>query len=720
MKTRSRQFGVIAFLFLSLFVTVQAFGRTLGFPFSDSTFVVRDSLVHSPVHEMDSIVIVAENITHYADRDVVRITKDMRKGARNTAQMLGNIPGIDCNYADNSLTYYGSGNILILVDSLEKPADYIKEIHHMRYDKVDIVPHPSGKYSGYDVLINLHTKPDYEGYEGNASNYVRILPGDGNGRGKNLTKDNAAASFTYTKNRWNFVGRYNYKFSQGGFANIDETNVYHVNNYKETVLNPRSKDYYYRYHNLYVAVDYEINKDHSLSLSYNYSTDNSEDASDKAVERQWMDTGVRDTIMRHTGLDINSNRHTIGLYYRGRTGVWRYTLDFNYINDGWDSDELYSQSSGYSSDYLHRNHMDYAWVRTEVNRPFFNDHFYVSGGYNFTWKDYEQKDRPTGSQLSKNSFWRNELWTWMSYRFSRNTELSFSASAELVKTESPSYRDNSMLYKFGGGFFHRWNKDIWMRLGYWYNVSYPQLDQVTEFGYFSDSLTWHQGNPSLRTNITHSGNIWIDFFNLFNIRAGYDHSPNRFSDIIGSAYGVLPSGQKGYYITYMPQNTSYSNFWTSFYIFKRIKDFTLSASLGYSTTTSKYKDYKNTNSGFNGNVSVRYYNEKYSTTALCRYVYNNAYMAFVQGKVTRRMDYFSLLVSKDFLNRKLSASLGWILPLSFQKQRYKETVDSEALSKNITHYIGESNRNAIELTVAYRFNGGKSVRRYNRMMQSEK
>ena len=69
---------------------------------------------------------------HHADRDVVRITRAMRKGARNTAQMLGNIPGIDCDYSNNELTYYGSKNILILVDSIEKSPEYIKELHHLR------------------------------------------------------------------------------------------------------------------------------------------------------------------------------------------------------------------------------------------------------------------------------------------------------------------------------------------------------------------------------------------------------------------------------------------------------------------------------------------------------------------------------------------------------------------------------------------------------------
>ena len=78
-------------------------------------FGVADSINRNKAKTLDSIVVVGDNITHYADRDVVRITRAMRKGARNTAQMLGNIPGIDCDYATNGLTYHGSPNILIQI-----------------------------------------------------------------------------------------------------------------------------------------------------------------------------------------------------------------------------------------------------------------------------------------------------------------------------------------------------------------------------------------------------------------------------------------------------------------------------------------------------------------------------------------------------------------------------------------------------------------------------
>ncbi len=328
-----------------------------------------------------TVTVEADNITHYADRDVVYITRSMRKGARNTAQILGNIPGIDCNRADNKLTYYGSSNILILVDSVEKSANYVKELHHLRYDKVDVIPHPMGKYSEYDLMINLHTKPDYEGYERNAHQEVGIQPTEDNGKDKKFTWNYTSTSFTYTKNKWNVVGRYNFNFSQSDRSNTESTYTNHISHMRENSTAPMRLVNFFRIHNAYFAVDHQINKNHSVSVSYNYSTDASDDYKYASTERLWLDNEEKDTIMkeatrRNSVSRVNSDRHTLGLYYRDRSGAWNYNYDFNYINDGWDSDKNYWQSTSYSSDDYFRKHRNHVWTQSEVNHNFFDNRFY--------------------------------------------------------------------------------------------------------------------------------------------------------------------------------------------------------------------------------------------------------------------------------------------------------------------------------------------------------
>lgn len=224
---------------------------------------------------------------------------------------------------------------------------------------------------------------------------------------------------------------------------------------------------------------------------------------------------------------------------------------------------------------LFRKHRNYVWTQSEVNRNFFDNRFYVSVGYDFTWKDYEQKDRRTGAIQSENTYHRNKAWAWLSYRVNDDTNLNFGAEAERVKTHTENYKDKSMVYTFSGMLYHRWNKNIWTRFNYWCDTSYHQIEQVTEYGYFTDSLTMTRGNPALHIQVYHSGQLWMDFFNIFNIRTGFNYSSTSFSNIIGSEEGTLPSGNEGAYVVYKPENTLYKEFWMATYFLKKIKDFKL-------------------------------------------------------------------------------------------------------------------------------------------------
>nr|WP_303216846.1 hypothetical protein [uncultured Prevotella sp.] len=110
---------------------------------------------------LSEVVVTASNVIRRRDSDLVLVTRDMRRGSFNTAEMLGKVPGFLYNRSTKSLSYYGEENVKILVDSLEKDAGYIKGLHHLRFDKLDVIPNPKGKYEGYAVLVNLHTREIY-------------------------------------------------------------------------------------------------------------------------------------------------------------------------------------------------------------------------------------------------------------------------------------------------------------------------------------------------------------------------------------------------------------------------------------------------------------------------------------------------------------------------------------------------------------------------------
>ena len=125
---------------------------------------VSDSIAASAT--IKEVVIEGKRVIQYPDKDVWIITKDMRKNAFDTREMLGNIPGMYYDRFTQQLSYHGQKNIKILMDGKEKPGGYIENLAHLRFKHVEITPNPQGLYRDYDVLINLVTKDNYEGIEG--------------------------------------------------------------------------------------------------------------------------------------------------------------------------------------------------------------------------------------------------------------------------------------------------------------------------------------------------------------------------------------------------------------------------------------------------------------------------------------------------------------------------------------------------------------------------
>ncbi|MCD8302161.1 MAG: carboxypeptidase-like regulatory domain-containing protein [Prevotellaceae bacterium] len=254
---------------------------------------------------MDQVEVNASNIVHLQDKDVIYITREMRKGSYDTGELLGQIPGMTYNKATKELRYEGQEKILILVDSLKMDAAYVKDLHHLRFDKIKIIPFPQGKYSGYDVLINLHRKENYQGYENSGGGLANFFPGGRNMKDKAFSDGQWNQSLTFTQNKWNFYVRYLGIFEQWEENNLSTTE-YPLNNYVEEVIdNPdgiRNKKFHGRTHDLTSSMDYQFNKHNSLSISYLYHWQSMDECFRNTIVRSDLEGNVRDTIRSNSSL----------------------------------------------------------------------------------------------------------------------------------------------------------------------------------------------------------------------------------------------------------------------------------------------------------------------------------------------------------------------------------------------------------------------------------
>ena len=355
---------IIRFKLVALLTTMSLTTRAQEM---DTLKVQSDSVVWN--ESLKEVSVVASSIRTEGDRTTAFITKEMRRGARNTAQMLGNIRGLTWNAVDNSVEYNGKRIIIVLVDSLEKGYSYVMNLHHVRFEKVEIIDQPKGKYEGYDALINLVTKKNYEGYEGYLRASTRLMPAGPNA-GKFLWFVNSGA-FTYTRNKWNFVANVTRMSDNKNVLQEWYERTYPMQELTERVLhndetNEKLLDNVDYQVNL--SVDYQLNKNHSLSWAYVYDYNRDENQLNYLLEQRHMNIGTIDTLDVHSINNTYNHNHSTALFYRGRSGAWSYEADFNYVYNRNTPDNTFQRGSTFTLLNHYNDHMHYTRFRSGARR----------------------------------------------------------------------------------------------------------------------------------------------------------------------------------------------------------------------------------------------------------------------------------------------------------------------------------------------------------------
>lgn len=676
-----------------------------------------------PDKALKEIIVSGSATIHKGDKDVVWITRDMRRGSHNTGEMLGRVPGIIYSRMSKSLSYYGEENIMLLVDSVEKSPEYIKRLHHARFDCIDIIPFPKGKYEGYAAVINLHTKPNYEGYEGAVGGEAEFFPTNrdidddmfGNGKWNE--------SFTYTRNKWNFMLNYDGSFEQQARENYS-TIDYPMNDYAETVIanadtRKNHKDYD-RKHVVTGGVDYQIDQRNSLSVAYRLGLE-AADRYDYKTIQQTHHANTTDTIRSNQHGDDNGYAHTIAAYYRGGTGQWNYTADLNVVLNGWDARNLLQKTSGYQNEDNRHNSMRHTLARAEVNRRFLQNKLYAAVGYNNFWKSYKQTRLETQATLTDYTLRQNKLWLYSSYSISPATSINGSAALILNNTRSMGQRDNYLSYDASLGLYQKAGKEGWLRANYKCGVSNPNINQVTAYGQFTDSLLWVGGNPMLRSSITHDFDLRYHFCKWLTVQAKYRLQPCTFASITELREGPLENGTTGHYAATTTQNVHYQNLWLGLYYEQHMGSLTLSADIDYRYAQGRYSEYRNAVGYWFGNCMAEYYWEKPDLYVSCAYNLSIDYDAWAQGKQKNQADMFWFYVEKSFFKERLSLTFSYVLPLHLTSgDNYRSVTTPATVAYYKDYSLNRLSNHNFEIGLTYRFSGGKSVRKYQREMSEEK
>lgn len=671
---------------------------------------------------LDEVTVTASTIERKGNRERIVITRDMRQGAVNTIQMLGNIQGMFLNRVDNSLRYMGSDKIIILVDSMERDLDYVRNLNHVRFDKIDIIHHPSGKYSDYDLVINLRRKELYEGYEGDLSGGADLYAGNRNGHGHNMGHGNIHGAFTYTRSKWNFFIQHNYDWLDRASSQHAE-NIYPLNDFRDMTIpntdgSPNQRNYA-RNGGTYLGIDYDINKHHSLSLTYYLGTTSIDNYNRSTMLSGRIDGLDSDTLRSSVTFRDKGYRHTVGFYYRGRSGLWSYNANFNLTANGWRTWSHNQRSSGFMLEDNRRNRQNYIWGNAEVSRRSADGKWHLSLGYMNYWKEFWIKRLSTLDLLSTTLNRRNDFYLSASFNPSSSWSAGLSGSLMMVSNQSGAVSEHYLLNSISAWGFHRFSSKAWARINYYSFYNQPSIDQISDYGQFTDSLQWSGGNPALRAFTSHRISISSGLFNIFNIEASAFFAPKAFASIAEMQEGQRPDGTYGTYVATRWQNTDMRQWTVAISAQKGFGNFNLNAYIRWFDIRAKYLGYRSHQSGPTGSLVATYIDNPRQLYIQLNYQAANSYNATPQSYGKTESDAMTLYIQKSFLRGRLTATCAYTLPLHILSGNSLTIIDSPTL-----HSLNCGNNqfrtdNSLNLRLAYRFNGGKSVRQYNRQMRND-
>ena len=666
--------------------------------------------------ELKEIVVEGEQVIRRGQNYTYIVTKDMRRDVKEAGELLGKLPGVYYNPLSKEVRYLFSKNIVILVDSIPKDQEYIKRLRPYRFDHITIVNNPTGQYDGYDAIINFHTRPDYDGYESNGITQISVVPDGRNGDGQDFKKHALNLDFTYT-NRKVTVSAFGGYVSDRNGTSSRYVNDYKLNDLVETTLarpmrDPadRSKSFEAAAH---LSVSYEINQNNSISAIWKI-----EPANTTNLQNQTMLTGRpggRPDTIGYSSRDKSKHmlRNYVGLFYRGRFGLWNVNATATYNTYSNDTYSDVWRSDGFSLTNNRRNGMDYFWGGADVSRGTKNGKWFFQLSDVMTWVKYSQHRLGTEELLSNNKTVRNTTQLTAQFYPSRKLSMGVNAGFNVDKNIELRQSDTHVTPQLGAWMAYFPNRKVMARLNYSTSTMSPQMAQLQSYGQFTDSLIYRVGNPWLAPATTHNVQLTVGLWNKLFFKASYRGVHNSIFQMAGVGDGLRPDNIVGPYIIYDYRNGQ-SGTWRGAVSYNSMfgKHWNLYADVSVCRSSVSLGAEKHSLVAPEYSWVATYVNQKYDLQLTLSSSLNSATSVTPQQYYKGLSDRYAFGGRKGFFNSALMIYWVYYFPFHIADGNTRSIFTSPGLDKTVWYDNQSRINNYFEVSVVYRIQGGKSVKKY--------
>ncbi|MBN2892009.1 MAG: TonB-dependent receptor [Bacteroidales bacterium] len=671
---------------------------------------------------LDEITVEGESYMLKIDKDVKIVTSEMKNGAANTYDVLDKIGGLHFDRYNNKITVDNDDNIIIIVNGVEKDADYIKNLDPDRLQKVEIIRDPSGKYAleGYTAVINVVLKSNYKGTDLFLSTFNISMPFQPDVELFPFGYNNA--SLNITQRKINVYLGYSLSYSQFQIKNTK------IQKYGDTMfveyLVPANQlfnaEIFMMNHNVNAGVDYY------LSPKNTFSYEASGTFSPLEGNRNLGGYNVLTTIDSVQINDFNtstlsksgSKTFNNSVFYVGNYND-KNSLNVSYTFSVYQSEtQNFLTQESYETIQHGEDSKQYSTFNTEFNHNF-SKKVGVNIGYGNTWKIldnnyiYNYGTIDESSQSFGYQELRNQFYTYFSYSPFDKFSVKLGMATENTIVSYDNIKKPYWIYQPHVDIRFNIPQYLDIKLKYRSSSKYPTISQTNPFTTIVDFQTISTGNPDLAPEVEQKFSTKINVMGgLLSLEPYYNFSNNAIIE-------VLDIQDNGIW------QLSYDN------AAKRT-EYGIKAGLTLPLGPIIFQNYAwffKDAIDFNGekhdlkdwvmSSNLLYMNKKYKT--MFGLFYQNQLRKHLtwQGYVTWGNDFWGLFFQQPLMNEKLNIMIIYALPLewgvSFDQGSYTET----SLYKENNFVDLNVIKNMILFQVSYRFSKGKEVRKLDKNLNLE-
>ncbi len=491
---------------------------------------------------------------------IVNVDASPTNAGLNALELLEKSPGITVDNEGN-ISLKGKQGVLVLIDgkptymSAADLAAFLKNMQANNIQSVEIMTNPPARYdaAGNSGIINIKTK----------KNIVKGMNGSvGLGYTQGVyPRGFANLNLNYRNDKFNLFGSYNpYRFAGFNELDIKRTGFEDDKVTPARYINQISRNRFWGFgQNFKVGLDYSIKKDEIIGVLVNVNLNDNDERSRSNMNLLNANRDLT-SILRSSGTEgkkflgvttnlnykkaLNKEGREISAdadyaFYDSRNKNTLMTSVFDNANNLLTSSSLLTNMPSridiysFKTDYVHpfknkwklETGLKSSWVNTDNTAEYLrkNANDWVKDPTNENAFDYKENINALYGSLS------GEVKKW-SIVAGLRLEHTHAVGKQVINDSSFNRNYVNLFPNLGLGY--NFNENNQLNAAYGRRIERPSYDNLNPFVFFLDSLTYNQGNPYLKPQITDNIELSHTFMKFLTTTVNYSVTNDVMAEML--------------------------------------------------------------------------------------------------------------------------------------------------------------------------------------------